>query len=57
MDTKINSMNPGDSIKISECGGIKVVAERSGCGSVVRFVRITANTSTVFLTSRWVEGL
>ena len=51
MDAKINSMNPGDSIIISESGDSRVIAERSGDGQTLRFVRVHDNGSWVtFLT-------
>ena len=47
MDAKINSMNPGDSIILSECGDKRVIAERSGDGSTLRFVRVSDDGSWV----------
>ena len=43
MDARINNLNPGQSIEISNYNGIRVTCERSGNGKLVRFVRFTPN--------------
>lgn len=48
LDQQINSLKPGQSIKISgnEYGTCHV--ERSGNGDTLRFIRTIGNTTTVF---------
>jgi Tol biopolymer transport system component len=53
MDKIINSLKPGQSAQISEFNGVSVRAERSGDGKTLRFVRITADTQTVFRTVKF----
>ena len=43
MDARINNLNPGQSIEISNSNGKRVTCERSGNGEVIRFVRHDAN--------------
>ena len=51
LDQKINTMQPGQQIIISECNGIKVIAERTGDGKTLRFIRETQSGFTVFKTT------
>ena len=48
MDGKINQLEPGYSVIISECNGIQCVAERSGDGKRLRFVRVSDRGFEVF---------
>ena len=50
MDSKINKLNPGGSVILSETENGRVVAERSGDGKTLRFVRINGNGFVVFKT-------
>jgi len=51
LDQQIAAMKPGQSIRLSGTDSVWVTAERSGNGKTVRFVRHTANSSTIFKTS------
>lgn len=48
LDRRISDMRPGQSIRISGSDAMWVTADRSCDGKTVRFVRHTADTSTVF---------
>jgi hypothetical protein len=48
MNNIINSLKPGQSVKISGDANCWVQVERSGNGKTLRFVRCTASTQTVF---------
>ena len=41
LDQKIETLKPGQQATLSECNGIKVIAERSGDGKTLRFIRET----------------
>lgn len=49
-DQKIAALRPGQSVRLTGDSRRHVVAERSGNGKTVRFVRIDGRTSTVFRT-------
>ncbi len=50
-DQKIAALLPGQSVRLSGDARRHVIAERSGNGKVLRFVRIDGRTSTVFRTT------
>lgn len=50
IDQRIDALNPGESIEISRTDAGWCMAERSGDGKTLRFVRHVGNTSTVFHT-------
>lgn len=50
LDQKLDSLRPGQTLKISECNGVQVFAERSGNGKTLRFFRQRGSTTTVFKT-------
>ena len=43
LDDRINNLKPGQSIEVSNNNGIRVTAERSGNGELIRFVRFNPN--------------
>ena len=51
LDQKIETLKPGQQATLSECNGIKVIAERSGDGKTLRFIRETQSGFTVFKTT------
>ena len=53
LDQRINTLEPGQEIRISGNDAIWVTAERSGNGQWLRFVRHTSNGFTVFKTTRF----
>lgn len=53
VDSKIQALEPGGSVVISQSNGITVTAERTGNGKLVKFVRSTANSSEVFHTEKF----
>ena len=50
LDQRINQIRPGGTLVIGECNGIRVVAEVSGDGRTLRFVRETRDGFVVFRT-------
>lgn len=50
LDARIDSIPQGGSLQISECNGVRVVAERSGDGKTLRFIRYKGDTWEVFRT-------
>lgn len=53
VDSKINGLKPGQSVVVSQNGGITVTVERTGDGKRVKFVRHTASGFVVFKTGRF----
>lgn len=53
LDERINSLEPGQDIRLSGDGTLWVTAERSGNGQWLRFVRHTPAGFTVFKTTRF----
>ncbi len=49
LDQKLDALRPGRTLKL----GARAFAERSGDGKILRFVRITGNTWTVFKTCKF----
>jgi hypothetical protein len=52
LDKKIDTLEPGQAVRISGDSKIWVEVERSGDGQTVRFVRYTPDSSTVFHTAK-----
>jgi hypothetical protein len=50
LDKKIDNLKPGQSIEISNSGGVRCTVERSCNGHTIRFVRHTSKGWTVFKT-------
>lgn len=50
---KINSLKPGQEVRLSGDSSTWVTAERSGDGKTLRYVRHTANGCEVFRTERF----
>lgn len=53
LDSQIDSLHPGQEIRISGDDQMWVTAERSGSGQWLRFVRHTPSAFTVFKTTRF----
>lgn len=51
----IKNLKPGQETLISEHKGVKVIAERSGNGKVVRYVRISGRSYETIKTLSWLE--
>lgn len=52
-DQKIRVLRKGGSVTISECGGVRVIAERSGDGKTLRMIRESSAGFVVFMTQRF----
>jgi hypothetical protein len=48
VDEKINSLQPGERVEISKCVNTRCIAERSGDGRTIRFIRETPDEFTVY---------
>ena len=53
LDQRLNGLEPGQGIRISGNDAMWVIAERSGNGQWLRFVRYTPHGFTVFKTTRF----
>jgi len=53
LDKRIDALRPGQSIEISRTETGHCIAERSGDGKTIRFVRHTTTGWTVFKTSAY----
>lgn len=52
-DQMIDALRNGGKVTISECCGVRVIAERSRDGKTLRMVRETKDGFKVFLTQRF----
>lgn len=48
LDERIDALKPGESLTLSEMAGIKCVAERTGDGKTLNFVRLTDRGFEIF---------
>ena len=51
--TQSAALLPGQSVTLSACNGVRVVAERSGDGKTLRIVRETRDGFAVIRAERW----
>ena len=53
LDARLNALKPGRKVTLSSCGGVSVIAERSGDGKTLRIVRVWRDGFTVIKSTRF----